>query len=53
MTGEAETVSINYLTHKRQVVKENVFDDTVKPKETWTTLAKQPLRKLGEDYMNY
>ena len=53
MTGEAETVSTNYLTHKRQVVKENVFDETVKPKETWTSIPKKPLRRLGEDSLEY
>ena len=53
MTGEAETISTNYLTHKRQVLKENVFDDTIKPKEKWTTIPKQPLKKLGEDFLEY
>ena len=53
MTGEDQTVSINYLTHKRQVVKENVFDETIKPKETWTSIPKTPLRRLGEDQLEY
>lgn len=53
MTGDAETVSTNYLTHKRQVVKENVFDESVMPKETWTTIPRQPLRRLGEDMLEY
>lgn len=53
MTGDAETVSTNYLTHKRQVVKENVFDEAIKPKETWTTIPKKPLRRLGEDSLEY
>lgn len=53
MTGEANTVSNNYLTHKRQVVKENVFDETVKPKETWTSIPKKPLNRLGEDLLEY
>jgi hypothetical protein len=53
MTGEANTVSNNYLTHKRQVVKENVFDETVKPKETWTSIPKKPLSRLGEDLLEY
>ena len=53
MTGNAETISYNYLTHKRQVVKENVFDDSVIPKETWTSIPKKPLRRLGEDLLEY
>ena len=53
MTGNAETVSTNYLTHKRQVVKENVFDETIIPKENWTTIPKKPLKRLGEEVLNY
>lgn len=53
MTGEAEVISINYLTHKRQVVRENVFDETVKPKETWTKIPKLPLKKLGDEPLEY
>jgi len=53
MTGNDETVSTNYLTHKRQVVVENAFDETVKPKETWTSIPKKPLRRLGEDLLEY
>ena len=49
MTGDDKTVSTNYLTHKRQVVIENAFDETIKPKETWTSIPKKPLRRLGED----
>ena len=52
MTGDDETVSTNYLTHKRQVVRQNAFDETVKPKETWTTISKTPLRRLGEDQLD-
>lgn len=52
MTGDDETVSTNYLTHKRQVVRQNVFDETVKPKEIWTTIPKTPLRRLGEDQLD-
>lgn len=51
MTGDAETISINYLTHKRQIVKENAFDETVEPKETWTSIPKKPLRRLGDDLL--
>ena len=45
-TGEAELVSENYLTWKRQVKKSNVFSD--KPGvEKWTRLSRKPLEKLG------
>ena len=47
-TGEMETTSENYLTWRRQVVKENVFDDDKPKKEKWTKLPKKPLEKLGE-----
>ena len=48
-TGEMETTSDNYLTWRRQVVKENVFEDSNVPKtEKWTKLPKKPLEKLGE-----
>ena len=53
MTGEEETISTNYLTHKQQVVKANAFDENVKPKETWKNIPKKPLRKLGEDVLEY
>ena len=53
MTGEEETISTNYLTHKQQVVKANAFDDNAKPKETWKNIPKKPLRKLGEDVLEY
>jgi hypothetical protein len=46
-TGEMETTSENYLTWRRQVVKENVFDDDKPKKEKWTKLPKKPLEKLG------
>lgn len=46
-TGEAELVSENYLTWKRQVKKMNVFSD--KPGvEKWTRLTRKPLEKLGD-----
>ena len=47
-TGEMETTSENYLTWRRQVVKENAFDDNIPRKEKWTKLPKKPLEKLGE-----
>ena len=53
MTGNAETVSYNYLTHKCQRVKENVFDDTIMPKETWTSIPRKPLKKLGVNIFEY
>lgn len=45
-TGDMETISENYLTWKRQVVKENAMDDSAPKKEKWTRLAKRPLKKL-------
>ena len=53
MTGEDETVSYNYLTNNCQRVIENAFDDSVMPKETWTSIPKKPLKKLGEELLNY
>lgn len=53
MTGNAETISYNYLTHKCQRLKENVFDETIMPKETWTSIPKKPLKKLGEEQLEY
>ena len=48
-TGEMETTSENYLTWRRQVVKENVFEDSNVPKtEKWTKLPRKLLKKLGE-----
>lgn len=47
-TGEMTTVSENYLTWKRQTIKDNAFEDVVK-KETWSKLTKEPLKKLGEE----
>ena len=52
MTGDDKTVSTNYLTHKRQVVILNAFDETIKPKETWTSIPKTALRRLGEDQLD-
>lgn len=46
-TGEITTVSENYLTWKRQTIKDNAFEDVVK-KETWSKLTKTPLEKLGD-----
>ena len=46
-SGESTEVSENYLTHKRQTIISNMFDDSVKPKETWTKIPADPLEKLG------
>ena len=47
-TGDMETVSENYLTWKRQVVKDNAFAEGDVPKlEKWTRLKKTRLQKLG------
>lgn len=46
-TGEAETVSFNYLTGKKQTVTFNMFDEKAKKKEKWSKITKKPLRKLG------
>lgn len=53
MTGDDETISYNYLTHRCQRIKENAFDETIKPKETWTTIPKKPLKRLGEEDLTY
>lgn len=46
-SGENETVSINYLTHKKQTIVSDVFDESVEPKETWEEIPDEPLEKLG------
>ena len=46
-SGESTEVSENYLTHKRQTIISNMFDDSVKPKGTWTKIPADPLEKLG------
>ena len=46
-TGEMTTVSENYLTWKRQTIKDNAFEEGVK-RETWSKLTKVPLEKLGD-----
>ena len=46
-TGEMTTISENYLTWKRQTIKDNAFEEGVK-KEIWSKLTKQPLEKLGD-----
>ena len=46
-SGESEEVSFNYLTHKKQTIVSNVFDESVEPKETWEAIPEEPLEKLG------
>ncbi len=46
-TGEAEYISVNYLTHKKQHRTYNAFDKKKRPKERWTNIPKKPLEKLG------
>ena len=47
-TGEMTTISENYLTWKRQTIKDNAFEEGMK-KEIWSKLTKKPLEKLGEN----
>ncbi|MBR4388352.1 MAG: hypothetical protein IKT00_04140 [Prevotella sp.] len=47
-SGERSIVSENYLTHKRQCVTDNVFNDNVKRKEVWSKLERRPLQRMGE-----
>ena len=47
-TGENTLISYNYLTHKRQKVVSNMFDENVKPKEKWSSIPKEPLKKLAD-----
>lgn len=46
-SGENEVVSINYLTHKKQTIVSDVFNESVEPKETWEEISEEPLEKLG------
>lgn len=46
-TGYMTTVSENYLTWRRQTIKDNAFEEG-KKKETWSKLPKKPLEKLGD-----
>ena len=46
-SGEAEKVSRNYLTKRQSTTTYNMFDDKVKPTETWTDLPDKPLERLG------
>ncbi len=46
-THNAEKVSINYLTHKKQELEYNI-DDNRKPKERWSRIPKEPLQSLSD-----
>jgi hypothetical protein len=46
--GNRTVVSENYLTWKRQVVTDNLFDESVEPTERWSNLPRTRLHKLGE-----
>lgn len=46
-TGEDVACSYNYLTNKCCKTTKNGFDDSVKPRTKWTTLPKEPLKRLG------
>ena len=46
-TGEAVTTSYNYLTHKKQIKTENVFEGNDTSSEKWEKIPKEPLRRLG------
>ena len=45
-SGEAKKVSENYVTHKRQTITYNMFEEGDE-KEKWTALPSKPLEKLG------
>ena len=51
-TGEFESISSNYLTWKRQRITKNEFNNKVKRREKWTNIAKQPLKRLGEEELD-
>lgn len=51
-SGESEEVSINYLTHKKQTVISNAFDENAEDEETWETIPEEPLEKLGARLLN-
>ncbi len=50
-TGKAEEDSYNYLTHKKQHLEYNMFDEGVKPREKWSNIPRKPLKKLGSFQM--
>lgn len=46
-TGDMTTISENYLTGKRQEIKDNAFNNSHRPVEKWSKLPKKALEKLG------
>lgn len=48
-TGETCVVSKNYLTNKQQTVRGRIDSD--KTRETWKSLPRRPLQRLGEHAM--
>ena len=48
-TGSRTVTSENYLTWKRQVVTDDLFDESVSPTERWSNLPRTRLHKLGEE----
>lgn len=48
-SGNNISTSINYLTGKKQIVTDNMFDESVKPKERWETIPKGKLQRLGDE----
>lgn len=46
-TGEDETHSYNYLTHKKQMVTFNAFDESIPKREKWSKIPAKPLKRLG------
>ena len=47
-TDECTTISENYLTWKRQEIRENIVSKDKPPYEKWSRLPKKPLERLGE-----
>lgn len=47
-----EVESYNYLTHEKQTIITDVFDETAEPQETFTTIPEIPLEKLGVRLLN-
>ena len=50
-TGEVSETSYNFLTHKKQHITYNEFDQSVRRKETWTRLPKSSLELLGSNML--
>ena len=50
-TGEDETISYNFLTHKKQVVTSNAFDENIPKRKKWTKIPAKPLKRLGSFHL--